>query len=307
MMKRYSIIIPQRDCAALTRRCLESIPDRQDIEVIVIDDNSKNEEELRCVEKEIQRSSLKFIYTDEGKGAGYARNVGLKQATGEWLIFSDADDFFTNNAFDVFDRYADTDNDYVTFYHKSVYSDTLEPCIRYSVRNKYLDAYLKNPSKSTENKLKYADIVPWAKMMRRSIAVVNDFKFDEVPASNDVTFVSHMAYKSRKFVASSEYVYVLTYRKGSITRINNKENDYSRYIVSLKFNLFLTEIGCGNLKSRVLSRVLLAWRRFGWKEARLYIKEAHNYKQSMFTGLLFNYDSLKEKLKMLFKKNTYSG
>lgn len=306
-MKKYTIIIPQRDCADLTKRCLSSIPVRQDIEVIIVDDNSRRPEDLKHIEKDFDERFFKFIYTTEGKGAGYARNVGLRHATGEWLIFSDADDFFTDNAFEIFDRYADMEVDYVVFHHKSVYSDTLEPCERYSARNKYLDAYLRYPTKDKENELKYADIVPWAKIMRRSLAVENGFLFDEVPASNDVIFISHMAYKAKKFAASTECVYVLTYRKGSITRVNNRENDFSRYIVSLRFNEFLKDIGCANLRTRVLSKVYWALKRFGWKEAHRYIKEAHNHNQSLFTGLLFKFESLEEKMRFLFHKDSYSG
>ncbi len=35
-----------------------------------------------------------YYLTKEGKGAGYARNIALDYALGEWLVFADADDFF---------------------------------------------------------------------------------------------------------------------------------------------------------------------------------------------------------------------
>ncbi len=306
-MKKYTIIIPQRDCADLTKRCLLSIPKRYDIEVFIIDDNSRRPEDLKLVEKEFDNTIFKFIYTTEGKGAGYARNIGLKEAKGEWLIFSDADDYFTHDAFDIFDKYSCLSYDYILYYHTSVYSDTLEPCIRYSVRNKFIDRYFQNPSKVNEDSLKYADIVPWAKMMKRSIAVNNGLEFDEVPASNDVTFISQIAYHCQRMAVVKECVYVLTFRSGSITRVNNKENDYSRFLVSLRFNNFLKDIGCKNLQSRVLSKVLKALHTFGIKEALMYIKTAHKYNQSLFTGLTFSFESIKEKMQQLFRKDSFQG
>lgn len=304
---KYSIIIPQKDCADLTKRCISSIPVRQDLEVIVVDDNSKNPERLKEIEKVFCASCYKFIYTTEGKGAGFARNVGLKEATGEWLIFSDADDFFTNDAFDIFDKHSGLGSDYILFYHTSVYSDTLEPCLRYSVRNKFIDRYLQNPSKDNEDRLKYADIVPWAKMMKRSIVVKYQLAFDEVPASNDVTFISQMAYHCQSMAVVKECVYVLTFRSGSITRVNNKENDFSRFLVSLRFNNFLKDIGCKKLQTRVLSKVLKAFRTFGIKEAFLYIRTAHRYNQTLFTGLSFSLESIKDKFQQLFHKDSYQG
>lgn len=39
---KYSIIIPHKDIVQLLVRCLKSIPDTEDFQVIVVDDNSKN-------------------------------------------------------------------------------------------------------------------------------------------------------------------------------------------------------------------------------------------------------------------------
>ncbi len=58
----------------------------------------------------------------------------------------------------------------------------------------------------------------WAKMFKKALVDEKKQRFDEVPASNDVTFVSHMAYYSQKIELCDKTVYKLTYRKGSITR-----------------------------------------------------------------------------------------
>ena len=306
-MKNYSVIIPQHDCADLTKRCILSIPEREDIQVIVIDDNSRNVDELRLVEKNLKRENVFFVYTTEGRGAGYARNVGLSKAEGKWLIFSDADDFFTSDAFDVFDQYVNSDNDLIYFFHTSVYSDTLQPCLRFDSRNELLKNYVLKPHKKTEDEMKYIDVVPWAKMFKRSLVVEKGQKYDEVPASNDVTFVSHMAYFSSKVEVCDKVVYNLTYRRGSITRVVNKTNELSRYKVCLRFNNFLKDIGCERLRNRILSRVWIAYKNFGFKEAMFYIKLAHQYNQSLFTALIPSLNAIKAKLTHLKNKDSYKG
>lgn len=143
----------------MTKRCIQSIPDRDDIQIVIVDDNSSVPNRLKSVESELRRNNATFIYTVEGRGAGYARNVGIENAVGKWLIFADADDFFTEDAFNVFDKYKESDNDIVYFFHTSVYSDTLEPCLRYESRNEYLCAYLKRPSRQEARKTSYLNLV----------------------------------------------------------------------------------------------------------------------------------------------------
>lgn len=305
-MIKYSIIIPHKNCPELLSRCLSSIPYSDEIEVIVIDDNSDNLAELKSLQDSCP-DNVRIVYAKEGKGAGYARNVGLSFAIGIWLIFADADDYFTEDAFSIFDTYVESNSDIVYFTHKSVYSETLEPCERYSVRNNLIVKYENISDTQNENNLKYHDLVPWAKMFRRSIITDNLIKFDEVPASNDVMFVVNAALHSENITVSKSPCYVLTYRKGSITRVVNKNNNFSRFKVSLRYNRFLEENKIPVSKIRILSHVLLALKLFGYKEALKYLKEIRDNKMSVFDGFLMSWRELKDKAKNFFKKDNYQG
>ena len=114
----YTIIIPHKNIPTLLQRCLNSIPERPDVQVIVVDDNS----DPAVVDFENfpgkDRKNTEIYLTKEGKGAGYARNVGLRHAKGEWLLFADADDFYTENAFIILDKYVEADVD-IVFYNVS--------------------------------------------------------------------------------------------------------------------------------------------------------------------------------------------
>lgn len=304
-MIKYSVIIPQRDCADLTKRCLLSIPDRDDVEIIVVDDNSKEPELLQAVENQISRSNLQFIYTTEGRGAGYVRNVGLSHATGKWLVFADADDFFEKEAFEVFDKYICEKFDIVYYHHSSVYSETLEPCLRFNSRNDCLTDYMRESNQANEERLKYSDVVPWAKIFKRSIIEQNNIKFDEVPASNDVMFVAQAAYHAKRIHVCEEPVYVLTYRKGSITRVINKENEYSRFRVSLRFNNFLKSKGLGHLQGRNMTKIILCLKNLGIKDAFIFTKEIYASGQTLFTGFSFSFTDFHKKIKALCTKDSF--
>lgn len=87
---RYSVIIPHKDIPDLLDRLLHSIPKREDVEIFVVDDNS--DPQIMAGYKELE--GVRYFYTRESCGAGYARNIALREARGEWLLFADADDYF---------------------------------------------------------------------------------------------------------------------------------------------------------------------------------------------------------------------
>ena len=305
MIPLYSIIIPHKNCPNLLKRCIDSVPNRSDIQIIAVDDNSNNKEAIKQLEENYSGRNVSFVYTTEGRGAGFARNKGLELATGKWLIFSDSDDFFDEGAFEQFDEYVNVESDMVYFMHRSVFSDTLEPCERYDVRNDLITKYLTRKSHRDELTIRYKDVVPWGKMIRKSLVDEYSIRFDEVPASNDVMFVVQSARHSGSVSVSNSKVYVTTYREDSITRVASKENNFSRYKVSLRFNNIVKEDGFSYLRGRVFSYVFLAFRTYGFREAFRYLREAHRNGQWLFTGGVPGLARIFEKLAA--RKGVFNG
>ena len=113
----YSIIIPHKNIPKLLDRCINSIPNRNDIEIIIVDDNSDDVTELYKLDS-LKRSNvqLHLISKTESKGAGRARNLGLSVAKGKWCIFADADDFFITASLNkMMDTYINSSTDIVYF------------------------------------------------------------------------------------------------------------------------------------------------------------------------------------------------
>ena len=300
---RYSIIIPHKNCPELLERCLKSIPDRTDIQVIVVDDASNSVERIQDIEKEKIVSNLEVIYSNANKGAGAARNIGIGRCKGEWLLFADADDFFDKDAFAIFDDYSDTECDIIYFHHSSVYSDTLQECIRFNERNERIDNYLNNRSQNSSANLRYRDAVPWGKLFRYSLVKGNNFTFDEVPASNDVMFTTKCGNAAKQITADSRNTYIVTFRKGSLTISPSVNNMRARYEVMLRYSLFVRAAGHPEFQGRPLSAVFKAIRLFGLKEGVHYIKLANNYGVSLLTGFRTLHKSIYLHLKALYNRD----
>ena len=170
-MINYTIIIPHKNSPDLLKRCLNSIPPREDVKVVVVDDNSSDAEAVKNVVKEYGHAHL--ILAKEGLGAGHCRNIGIENAEGKWILFSDADDFFHEGFLDVCDKYIDSDNDIVFFDIDCCYSETLEPA---PSRNKTINPGIK--SGNIEH-LKWLVMPVWSKLFSLKLIKENDIKFDE--------------------------------------------------------------------------------------------------------------------------------
>jgi glycosyltransferase involved in cell wall biosynthesis len=90
-----SVIIPVYNTEKYLAQAIKSVLDQtvQPDEIIVVDDGSTD----KSVEVARQFLPKVKIITQQNKGAGTARNVGIKEASGAYLAFLDADDLWVEN------------------------------------------------------------------------------------------------------------------------------------------------------------------------------------------------------------------
>ena len=211
----FSIIIPHHGIPELLGRCLRSIPVRDDIQVIVVDDNSPDADSYLERVPELSRKGVEFVRTTEGRGAGYARNVGLERVRGKWLMFADADDFFVEDMSRLLNKYRDSDADLIAFKMLTVYSDDITKAAhRSGYINKIIDQYLADGDEAPVRAL--LEIV-WCKMIRMELVRQYNITFDEVPFSNDYYFSARVGCAARRVEVSPDTLYVVTRRSGSLT------------------------------------------------------------------------------------------
>lgn len=217
MQKNYSIIIPHRNVPKLLLRLLKSIPCREDIEVIVVDDDSSSDVVNFEEFPGIAVPYVKLIFNKRCGGGGSARNIGLKHATGHWLLFADADDFFNDCLNDVLNQYKDCDADIVFFKANSVDSDTYQPTCRTNHLNKMIDLHASNPQKS-EIQLRYVFGEPWGKLIKRKLVIENGISFEETNIHNDTRFSYMVGHYAKQLLVDSRELYCVTSRSNSVSK-----------------------------------------------------------------------------------------
>ena len=218
-MYKYSVIIPHyRDLEALDK-LLSSIPPREDIQVILVDDHSFDDPKVifDAVEKYKRDGFSVMISTAEKNGAGLCRNQGLKLAEGKWLLCADSDDYYTDTAFQSLDKYYDDEADIVYFTPTSIELPSGEKGIRHIPAEKKIKAFMEDKNEMSEATLRYEMYGPVSKMIRRSMVVSNHLQFSRRMCANDVMFSVCSGYYAKTIKASSDVIYVITRKQGSLT------------------------------------------------------------------------------------------
>lgn len=243
-MINYTFIIPHKDIPDLLRRCLSSIPKREDIEIIIVDDASDpqtvNERTMADV---INQPCVKMIFTKENYGNGYARNVGLSHATGKWIFFADADDFLMPGALEMLDKYKDSDAEVVCFHICAKDCYTLEPCTRGLEYNACIDNAV--AGKTSMNKLLADVVTTWTKMVKRELYIRYDIHFQEdTRILTDLYWAKALALKAQNIEVSPDVLYCVTERGDRMShKFVSKEHLKQMYHVTKTTNKLVVDNG----------------------------------------------------------------
>lgn len=243
-MINYSFIIPHKDIPDLLRRCIASIPRRDDIEIIIVDDASDpqvvNERTMADV---IEQPHVRMIFTKDNCGNGYARNLGLRYATGKWIFFADADDFLMPGAIEMLDKYKDSEADVVCFHICARDCYTLEPCDRGMKYNVFMDQAV--AGKISMNKLLAIAVTTWTKMVKRELYIRHNIRFQEdTRILTDLYWAKLLALKAQSIEVSPDVLYCVTERNDRMSKkFISKAHLKQMYYVTKKINKLVVDNG----------------------------------------------------------------
>lgn len=229
----YSIIIPHKNIPELLERCLCSFPQRDDVEIIIVDDNSDTAKVDFSSFPGLNRTDVKIFFSKKGKGAGYCRNIGIDKACGKWLIFADADDLFTIDAFDTFSTFKDSPNDIVFFGF-----NTLD-CVTLERRESRIPEQTEFIRTNNINAMRFQAQVPWAKMISAKLIKKYKIRFDTTIAANDTIFSIRSSYHAEKVEICKHTVYNATVRRDSLINTTSSKVLLARLRVAGRRNKYV--------------------------------------------------------------------
>jgi len=232
----FSVIIPVYNVEKYLHQCVDSVLSQSydNFEVILVNDGSVDSSPAICEKYLLTDKRVKVVHKPNG-GSSDARNVGLLNAAGTYILFLDSDDYWDNSNFleSVNGLFAEKAPDVLVFGYKKLFEDTgtiveathisNQSCIRYKSKEEAFNFH------SKENL--YISSA-WSKIVKRDLLLDNSITFEKGITSEDIEWSAKVAIFSSSFLFLPSSVYVYRQRKGSITQTVRFPN-----VVMLKENI----------------------------------------------------------------------
>lgn len=224
MKIKLSVIIPFFNVVDYLSEAIDSVMNQSEIsmEIILIDDGSTDGSHNIAQKYEQQYSNIKLI-TQKNGGLGKARNVGVLEANGEYIVFHDSDDIVVKNSYSEMIKQIDqSQSDFIVGNVARINSSG----IWYSNLHKY--AFPKSVSNTTifEHNELINDTTAWNKIIRRKFWESQRAKFPENVLYEDIPVILPL-YINAKVDVYSKLMYLWRSRSAgdsSITQFHDEQN-----------------------------------------------------------------------------------
>ena len=225
--KKISVIIPAYNIESLLEKCVASVA-TQDypeglLEVIVVDDGSTDKTAVIADELAGKYPNVTVFHKENG-GSSSARNLGIRNATGDYIGFVDSDDFVDSRMYKrLMEAALLNDADMVQISRDEISEDG----------SKLPDVVIPpgeptviTPSEHLRTLLMHTGDASFCTKLVKREYFTEDMMFPEGELNEDFYLMIHMLGKVNKLVILPEQYYHVFYRTGSNTRRKKEDKDY---------------------------------------------------------------------------------
>lgn len=207
---KVSIIVPAYNVEKYIEKCIESLINQtlKEIEIIIVNDGSTDNTKKIISQYEKKYKNIKCI-NKENEGQSIARNIAIKEAKGEYIVFIDSDDWVAYDMCEKMYNKAQTDSSdlvFTTNYFKVQNNKTHEEKSYGNKEKDILKKYLLTQSG------------PVNKLIKKDIILNNELFFPKIKAYEDISVVPLWGLYANKvsYIEDSFYYYLI--RDGSTMR-----------------------------------------------------------------------------------------
>lgn len=231
-----SLIIPVYNSQQTLAYCLDSILNQSytGYEIVIVNDGSIDDSQQIIEQYAAQYPSIIKFVTKVNSGLGDARNLGIANATGQYIGFVDSDDFVESNYFTVIEKILKSQEpDLLIFSYKRVYKrkpSFLEK--RYSFSKYEIVEKIVNIDSHPQIICQTENAV-WIKIIKRDIVGENQKFLNSLTGTEDFDVSLKWYLKAEKIIFSKEQLYNYVIQNNSLNTSTKNIADFFLVIKSV--------------------------------------------------------------------------
>lgn len=289
---KFSIIIPVYNSEKYIDRCLNSVLTQtyNNYEIIIINDGSTDNSE-KILKKYESNKKIKII-SQTNHGVSSSRNIGIKESTGDYILFLDSDDFYENDILETLKNNI-KDEDIIKFGYKDLKENKNTEAKTIIFKNYIGKFALKH---IIEAKILFD--TPWMYAFKTEYMKKHEFTVGKY--HEDFGLIPLMVFNSKKVTSINYYGYIYNRdNETSITSFTNMEKEYKKACDTLYF--------FKQVKNKYDDRYLLSFYSTGCinRIKNLKGKYKKDYLKELKKEKIYNYildNNIKRKIKKLLLK-----
>lgn len=215
-MTKLSIIVPVYNVEQYIKACIESLYRQEisedDFEVIVVNDGTPDKS-IEVVADIINQHSNIMVVEQENQGLSAARNTGLKNANGEYILFVDSDDLLINSSLKLLlELSVSSKADLIVADFKKMEDEEI-----LRMNGSVIPPQKPIIKEKTGKELLMQDLIPdqcyvWRTIYRKQFLDQNNIRFIVGITFEDIPFTHECYLKAQKCLKTNIPLYI--YRKG---------------------------------------------------------------------------------------------
>ena len=272
---RISVVVPVYNVENYLEKCLESLIGQEglenQLEILLIDDGSEDRSGEICDAYAKQYPYIRVVHKENG-GLSSARNRGIEQAGGQYVLFVDSDDYLEKDAIQILEQTlkiygypeiinfngVEDDGGNLQPLREETSLDGVCTCGRDYMLSHY--------------QIRALSVEAWLYLYKRSFLCENKLRFCEGILHEDVEFTPRAVLQARSIVEIPDRLYHYVVRENSISTRKNKEKNIRDLFSTLRKLDELAEQQDSELRRWMKDAILNSYLNMIY-ETRMYRKE----------------------------------
>lgn len=209
-MAKVSVIIPAYNSQQFIAQTLDSLLGQtlKDIEVVIVNDGSTDNTQ-QIIDEYAEKYDIFVPYEQENSGVSAARNFGLEKATGEYVVFLDADDYYSPESLEAFYNTAKKTNADIVIGRLATFGENSDVHF-----NEFADKIAKMDSIDTFDKVLLWNFLVGNKCYKRERLIKSGIRFPAYRYCEEGAFFMTYVYTGAKI--SGTFDSIMYYRRHTV-------------------------------------------------------------------------------------------